>query len=104
MPRLPDVDSFPEVEQEEDTLSCVPACVRACLTYLGVPKDWEVIISELDYCIDDGTPFENITFLTGVEVYELVSVAEIEAPLSPGACAGDRPPPHRRRTRTTVWT
>ena len=76
MPRLHDLDSFPYVEQEEDSLECVPACVDMVLRYWQVEKTREEIEGELDYSVDTGTAFENVGGLTQVRVWRVGSVKE----------------------------
>jgi hypothetical protein len=66
MPQLPDIDDFPFVAQEEDSLACVPACVDMVCQYLGIDKDRDEIDEELGYSVDVGTGFPRVGLLSGL--------------------------------------
>jgi ABC-type bacteriocin/lantibiotic exporter with double-glycine peptidase domain len=76
MPQLPKLDDFPYVPQEEDSLSCVPACLEVICEYLGLEKRREEIEDELGYSVDDGTPFQNVQLLSGVHTIPIASLEE----------------------------
>jgi hypothetical protein len=76
MPQLPDLDEFPYVPQEEDSLGCVPACIEMVCEYLGLLKDREEIESEVGYSPDQGTPFDNVGLLSRVHALPIGSVDE----------------------------
>jgi hypothetical protein len=84
MPALPGLDTFPYVAQEEDALSCVVDCVDMVLQYWGIEREWRELGAELDYSVDDGTPFENVRYVSGVRSLRVGAVAEIEQFLERG--------------------
>lgn len=82
MPILPGLDAFPYVGQEEGSLACVPACVDMVCQFWDLAKSWSEIVAELDYSVDDGTPFSNVAWLSGVRVLPVVALRDIRVHLA----------------------
>jgi hypothetical protein len=74
MPSIPETDEFPYEAQEAGSLECVPCCVFMVTQYWELDLTWDQVVARVRFSPVDGTPFENIGYLTGVEVAEVESV------------------------------
>jgi ABC-type bacteriocin/lantibiotic exporter with double-glycine peptidase domain len=84
VPRLADLEEFPYVAQDEDSLGCVPACVSMVFSYLGLEYEQDALERDLDYSADTGTPFDNIGNLLGVRAIRVRSLTDAEEHIARG--------------------